>query len=73
MGTFYDRLKSLRPDEVDDNDRAYAKWLGIPREQISRWKNGHFSPSVTMVERLAKKLKVSPSWLLFGQSGERKR
>jgi transcriptional regulator with XRE-family HTH domain len=62
---FYDRLKSLQPSHIL-TDYAYAAYLGIPREQLTRWKHGKCAPSIPMARRLAKKLKSDPVWLLFG-------
>ena len=64
---FYWRLKSLRPDYVDDNDTAFAAHLDVSRGQLSRWRNGHNVPDPITVQRLAKRLRVRPAWLQYGE------
>ena len=62
---FYWRLKSLQPDYCL-TDTAFAAYLDVSRGQLSRWRNGHNVPDPVTVQRLAKKLRVRPAWLQYG-------
>lgn len=72
MRNIFNRLWSLRPDGIESMI-DYAKFLGIPREQLTRWKKGHYVPRVQTIEAIAKKLNCDPAWLMFEPSDRDRR
>jgi transcriptional regulator with XRE-family HTH domain len=66
--SFHDRLWRVAPRDIPRyNDTAYARYLKIPREQLSRWKHKRTTPTLTTIERLADILDCEPGWLAWGE------
>jgi transcriptional regulator with XRE-family HTH domain len=68
MSNFFNRLWSLRPEGIETYE-GYAKFLGIHRRYLHRWKTGT-PPRIETVTKVAKALNVDPAWLLF-EPGDR--
>jgi DNA-binding XRE family transcriptional regulator len=62
-------LKPLRKEwALEQRDLAFI--LGVTRETISGWENGHRAPNIPTLRRLAKLFGVSVSYLI-GETQER--
>lgn len=44
-------------EEIGGTQVELAKTLGVTQEQVSRWKNGKFAPTLPTMREIAKKLK----------------
>ena len=61
MGTFGDRLESLRGG---DSQKVFARKLGVPLTSYTNWISGTSSPKMEYIVMLCTKLGVSADWLL---------
>jgi transcriptional regulator with XRE-family HTH domain len=64
------RIKLLRK-EKNLSQGELAQQVGTDARQISRYENGHITPSVEVVAKLAQVLDVSVDYLLFEDSPRR--
>ncbi len=59
-----ERIRQLRVEQ-DWNQSDLASRIGTDRRQISRYENGHITPSLEVLSRIAKSFNTSADYLLF--------
>ena len=63
ISTFKERFRELC-DSNPTTDTALAEELGVSKQTISSWKNGHRSPKQPMVASIARFFRVRTAWLM---------
>lgn len=63
--TFGERVAAAREGH-GLSQSALARTISVSRSAINQWERGASIPSISMIERIADKLNVCPSWLAFG-------
>ena len=66
MQTSGERLASLR-QASGLTQAAFAERIGVSPVTVCRWERGRSSLGQAVAKRVAKKLRVSAAWLLFGE------
>lgn len=60
-----------RASAIYGSDNQLAIALGVTRQQISKWKNGHQDPSIEMQQRLAEIAGLDPAPHVIAASVEK--
>lgn len=66
-GAFATRLRE-RIAAIGTNELALSRQTGIPKSTLNRWTKGESSPNSEQLFPLSDALRVSPRWLLYGDS-----
>ena len=61
--TFGKRLRELRLETLNMNQREFAKLLGIPQPSLSAYESGRNKPTIDSVINISDKCNVSMDWL----------
>ena len=61
--TFGKRLRELRLETLNMNQREFAKRLGIPQPALSAYESGRNKPTIDSVINISDKCNVSIDWL----------
>ncbi len=64
--TFWGRLRIAR-FRARMKATVLAETVGVTSQTISRWEHGRHIPHLTMIRAIAQALRVSPSWLAWGE------
>ena len=60
---FGKRLRELRLETLNMNQREFAKLLGIPQPSLSAYESGRNKPTIDSVINISDKCNVSIDWL----------
>ena len=60
---FGKRLRELRLETLNMNQREFAKLLGIPQPTLSAYESGRIKPTIDAVINISDKCNVSIDWL----------
>lgn len=60
---FGKRLRELRLETLNMNQREFAKLLGIPQPNLSAYESGRNKPTIDSVINISDKCNVSIDWL----------
>jgi len=64
MNTFAKRLKAARETAGHGTAKNFATILGVDEDRYRHWERGTAQPSLTMVVRICRYLRVEPNYLL---------
>lgn len=69
MGSFAKRLKQLR-EQAGFTQEQLAESIGVTRQAVSRWEQGHTQPDMEMLVVLSEALQVDAEVLAFGRNAK---